>query len=91
MTALGQLIIEARTLAGGAHPCNELGHRWRFAGGRLCTRVDPEGCPNQSQSVFECDVCGDVDYGEPGGPGWNDCEDNCYALYEHRIEEGMPA
>lgn len=42
-----------------AAPCAEIGHRWRFLGGRHC------GCEDGSCSipVHVCEVCGDCDYG----------------------------
>ena len=59
-TPLARLIAEASVLAGGDHPCAILGHRWRFSGGSWC------GCDGGSCSVpvYECDACGDCDYGE---------------------------
>ena len=61
-TYLDRLIAEASVLAGGMHPCDVLGHRWRFSGGAGC------GCEGGSCSVpvHDCEVCGDCDYGENG-------------------------
>lgn len=55
------------------------GHDWVAKGGRHCDmaergyRCSREGCP--SQPVFECSRCGEIDYGEPGGPGYEHCQD----------------
>lgn len=57
--ALIRLIAEASVAAGGEHPCTVLGHKWIFSGGANC------GCPGGlcSISVYECEACGDCDYG----------------------------
>jgi hypothetical protein len=48
-------------------PCDEVGHRWKFLGGRNA------GCDDEdhrefscscSVPVYECEACGDCDYGE---------------------------
>lgn len=59
-TSLDRLIAEAGVLAGGVHPCNVLGHKWKHIGGRNC------GCDdgNCSVPVHKCESCGDCDYGE---------------------------
>lgn len=59
-TILDRLIAEASVLAGGVHPCNVLGHKWVFHGGRNC------GCGegNCSVPVHQREGCGDFDYGE---------------------------
>ena len=61
ITPLDRLIAEASALAGGDHPCNILGHRWRFSGGASRTLSSGNYC---SVPVYECDACGDCDYGE---------------------------
>ena len=68
---LRQLVTEAQALA-GSHPCVIFGHVWEFQGGRAC-----DYCENGSQSVFQCARCGDWDYGEPGGPGYEECKKEC--------------
>jgi len=50
--------------------CIVKGHQWRAIGGRPCPR-NPDA--NFSQLVYVCSICEEVDYGEKGGPGWNDC------------------
>jgi len=59
---LTRLIAEASVLAGGAHPCDVLGHVWVHVGGRWC------GCEGShrecSVPVHECSACGDCDYGD---------------------------
>lgn len=69
LTPLNHLIAEARAL-GGENLCVN-GHAWRSIGGRRCPNDWTDGC---SQMVYECRTCGEVDYGEPGGPGALDCE-----------------
>jgi hypothetical protein len=71
---LSTLIAEATVLAGGEHPCAVLGHRWKSIGGRQCPRaIEGEHEPPCSQTVYECESCGDTDYGETGGPAYRDC------------------
>jgi hypothetical protein len=57
---LDRLIAEAGVLAGGAHPCTVLGHKWEFSGGMNC------GCEIGycSVPVLKCASCGDCDYGD---------------------------
>jgi hypothetical protein len=69
---LQHLIAEAQALAGD-HPCSVLGHAWRTCGGRRC----PRGSEACSQAAYECAKCGEFDYGEPGGPGFEDCKEPC--------------
>jgi len=49
-------------------PCSE--HTWVTDGGRDC----PMGHEDCSQSVYHCLICDVYDYGDPGGPGWEDCK-----------------
>jgi hypothetical protein len=47
-------------------PCAEVGHRWKHIGGRNagCGENNwDRGC-NCSLPVYECEACGDCDYGE---------------------------
>jgi len=46
--------------AAGA-PCAEVGHRWKFRGGKNAGCGDGCGC---SVPVHECEACGDCDYGD---------------------------
>lgn len=43
---------------------------WEMDGGRPC----PLGYEDCSQPVYRCMRCGDYDYGEPGGPAYEECE-----------------
>jgi len=70
---LQRLIAEASVLAGAQHPCAILGHKWKTTGGRQCPFASDAAWPNCSQAVYECESCDDIDYGDPGGPGHNDC------------------
>ena len=54
-----------------SHTCATTGHRWVMVGGRRC----PKGRDDCSQPAYECSWCGELDYGEPGGPGDRDCAD----------------
>lgn len=58
---LSRLIAEASVLAGGQHQCAILGHQWLFLGGMNCGCEGVTGC---SVPVYECEACGDCDYGE---------------------------
>lgn len=86
---LFRLIAEARVLAGGAHQCAALGHVWKTTGGRMCPRGDQNGGGPCSQAIYECESCGQEDYGEPGGPGFRDC----YVLgpCDSRVAQPQPA
>jgi hypothetical protein len=64
--------------------CQHGQHRWVTEGGRPCPEIDAESvCPiaeaicarpgRASQTVYRCEVCGEYDYGDPGGPGHKDC------------------
>lgn len=59
-TAMRRLIAAASVLAGGAHPCSVLGHVWKHVGGAGCG-CDEGRC---SVPVYECEACGDCDYGD---------------------------
>jgi hypothetical protein len=66
---LDRLIAEALVLAGAAHPCHVLGHQWVHSGGANCgcEGVEPNGQRWRGQCsvpVYECDACGDLDYGD---------------------------
>lgn len=61
------LIAQAVALAGG-NTC-AAGHDWQMDGARRCPH-DAEQC---SQAAYRCTRCGCYDYGERGGPGWEDC------------------
>lgn len=49
-----------------AAPCAEVGHRWKFVGGKNagCGENDWEHGCNCSVPVYECEACGDCDYGD---------------------------
>jgi len=63
-TQLEKLAIEAVALAGGPHPCQSLGHKWKFVGGRTAGCSDDLDECDCSVPVHECEICGDCDYGE---------------------------
>jgi hypothetical protein len=92
---LNRLIAEAVVLGGGKHQCAELGHDWETQGGRQCPYATDEYNLNCSQSVYVCRACGCEDYGEEGGPGYQDChvDGPCSFACEQaadsvRVEEG---
>lgn len=59
----------------GSEACEAGNHRWISDGGRCC----PKNLTNQcGQAVYRCAVCGDYDYGDPGGPGHKDCLSHCH-------------
>lgn len=76
--ALQALIRQAGTEL-GSDACRAGRHTWVSDGGRACPHDLTDRC---SQAVYTCSVCGDTDYGEPGGPGDADCERHCV----HRVE-----
>ena len=69
---LGALMIVLGYLAEAG--CSETGHEWSTdgQGARPC----PRGHDHCSQPVYVCIRCGEIDYGEPGGPGDRDCKEN---------------
>lgn len=67
---LKELIRQASTEL-GRDACRAGKHRWEGEGGRGCPHDDDNA--NCGQAVYRCTLCGQYDYGEPGGPGANDC------------------
>lgn len=70
--SLNDLINGAIQLAGG----NLTSHNarlWQSEGGRTC----PIGWGGCSQAVYVDIKTGECDYGEPGGPGYQDCVRYC--------------
>ena len=53
------------------HNCATTDHHWVMVGGRPC----PKGRDGCSQPAYECSWCGELDWGEEGGPGDRDCAD----------------
>ncbi len=68
---LTQLVANARF---DVDLCARDGHDWQTDGGRACPREEDCG---RSQHVYRCARCGAWDYGEPGGPGHDDCASYC--------------
>lgn len=84
--SLSHLIAQAVNLAGG-NTC-AAGHDWQSDGGRRCPH-DAESC---SQAVYRCTRCGVYDYGEPGGPGFEDCRDGgCSSEADFIVTHGVSA
>ena len=75
MTNLNHLIAEATALAG--EDLCAAGHNWITLGGRECPHGSSNGLSGCSQPVFECARCGAGDYGDKGGPAYQDCATNC--------------
>lgn len=67
---LSELINDAKAF--GSAACAIGKHEWVSDGGRSCPR--DFDC---SQTVYVCRACGQYDYGEKGGPGFDDCEIGC--------------
>lgn len=74
LAKLEHLIAEARGLAND-HPCTRA-HLWEQEGGRPCSRCV------ESQPVYVCARCGEIDYGEKGGPAYVECQQHCRAATE---------
>lgn len=70
--SLNDLITGAVALAGGDRVANA-GRLWQSEGGRSC----PLGWGDCSQPVYVDLSSGAYDYGEPGGPGHDDCRRHC--------------
>jgi hypothetical protein len=49
--------------------------KWFEEGGRPC----PKGAQHCTQPVYKCLYCGAYDYGEKGGPAYEECK-NCTPL-----------
>lgn len=81
MQMLSDLITAAVELAGGDEMAHG-GRLWQSVGGRAC----PLGWCECSQTVYVDLKTGEYDYGQPGGPGWRDCE-----LYCRHGREPRPA
>lgn len=73
---LRNLITQASSLAGDNLCATD--HDWHSNGGRPCPHdfVDSLGYECTGQTVYQCSRCGEYDYGDPGGPAFNEC-DNC--------------
>jgi len=65
---LQDLIKEATQLV-YVPSCSVNGHEWVD---HDCARPCPRSGDN-SQQVYVCGLCGEMDYGDPGGPGFRDC------------------
>lgn len=82
-TVLNSLINQAGNML-TKHICSLDGHDWKTEGGRACEK----GWGDCGQTVYVCGVCGEYDYGYPGGPGHDDCK-NC-TLEDLNEEEVLP-
>lgn len=75
MNTLRQLINTAVRDGRGkvicAHPSD---HVWKSIGGRGCPENLHCDC---SQTVYECETCGKVDYGAKDGPAHDECTNHC--------------
>lgn len=86
MSTLRQLASQAAALAGD-DTC-ALGHDWETDGGRACPYdyTDEIHGDCTGQAVYVCARCGDTDYGDPGGPAFNECDFCAKAEKERTIE-----
>lgn len=62
LEAEARVALIKRSLA--AAPCIEVGHRWKFLGGRNVGCEEMGKDCSCSTSVHECEACGDCDYGD---------------------------
>ena len=69
---LNDLITAALQLA-GTDATSHGARMWRTEGGRTC----PIGWDDCSQAVYVDLKTGQHDYGDPGGPGHDDCQQHC--------------
>lgn len=74
LDSLLKLVTEAQQTC-EARTCKSHGHLWESDGARAC----PRGGSGCSQSFFVCSRCGMEDYGEEGGPGY----EQCYSIAPH--------
>jgi len=85
MSSLDDLIKEAQqNVRPASHGQQESDHVWvAIDGGRACPRGG-----DGSQAIYECRLCGILDYGDPAGPGFHDCFDDpngcegCFSIEE---------
>jgi hypothetical protein len=82
---LNDLITGAVQLAGGDGVASK-GRLWHMEGGRSC----PLGWEDCSQSVFVDLASGEYDYGQPGGPGHEDCRRHCRHGMQACTEDSEP-
>ena len=81
-TMLDDLVTAAVQLAGGdAVSCGA--RLWQSEGGRAC----PLGWGGCSQPVYVDLKTGEYDYGDPGGPGHDDCVRNCRHGMQQRPDD----
>lgn len=73
VAGLNALITAAIALAGDDGRVSHGNRIWQNEGGRRCP-LEWDDC---SQPVFRDLATGDYDYGEQGGPGWDECEREC--------------
>lgn len=68
-TELERLIEQGKAIAGYPVSCTSIGHNWVSFGGREC----PKGAFRCSQAAYKCERCGEYDYGDDGGPAYQEC------------------
>jgi len=80
--ALADLIRDASTQL-GSDACRSGKHLWESDGCRGCPHDEDNG--HCGQAVYRCAVCGQYDYGEPGGPGAADCAATSGCNFRHLL------
>lgn len=65
-------------------------HKWEWNGKRPC-KISKNGvfCVNGqecSENVYVCGICGEIDYGNEGGPAYKECE-QCLHKKEEEIKK----
>lgn len=81
MTSALNALIHAASTELGSDACRAGKHDWQTMGGRGCPHPEDVGYGCCSQAVYECRTCGEVDYGDEGGPGYADCHRRCEYMH----------
>ncbi len=80
-----EALVKAASQELGSQACANGNHSWVTIGCRGCPHPEDIGADACGQAVYECRVCGDTDYGEPGGPGHRDCMECRFKTYASDI------
>lgn len=57
--------------------CDIFDHDWEEEGGRSCPK-DVMEFSDCYQPIYCCQRCGEEDFGDKGGPGWQQCHIDCF-------------
>lgn len=86
MRVINELITAAIQLANVDDLVSHNARLWQLVGGRRCPAGWEAPC---SQPVYVDVKTGEYDYGEPGGPGHEDCARNCRHDGEMENDDGI--